>query len=65
MKPREHEDVLDSVTGKIFDYEIWIPDYEVEKYSKGKINKWYKKHILLEEKNEKEEHMKHSRKKGI
>lgn len=40
---------------KINDREIWIPDYEVEKYYKGKINKWYNKHISLEEKNDKEE----------
>ncbi|WP_103653073.1 transposase [Bacillus thuringiensis] len=54
LKPREHEDVLDSVTSKIFDREIWISDYEVEKYYKEKINKWYNKHILLEEKNDME-----------
>ncbi|MDZ4486221.1 hypothetical protein ORM86_23805 [Bacillus cereus] len=40
---------------KIYNREIWIPDYEVEKYYKGKINKWYNKHISLKEKNEKEE----------
>ncbi|MDA1996879.1 transposase [Bacillus cereus] len=57
LKPREHEDVLDSVMSKICDREIWIPDYEVEKYYKGKINKWYNKHISLEEKNEKEENI--------
>ncbi|MEC2709692.1 transposase [Bacillus thuringiensis] len=55
LKPREHEDVLESVMSKIYDREIWIPDYEVEKYYKGKINKWYNKHISLEEKNDKEE----------
>ncbi|PFT30401.1 transposase [Bacillus cereus] len=54
LKPREHEDVLESVMSKIYDREIWIPDYEVEKYYKGKINKWYNKHISLEEKNDKE-----------
>ncbi len=42
---------------KIYDCEIWIPDYEVEKYYKGKLNKWYNKHISLEEKNEKEENI--------
>jgi hypothetical protein len=55
LKPREHEDVLEKVMSKINDREIWIPDYEVEKYYKGKINKWYNKHISLEEKNDKEE----------
>lgn len=55
LKPSEHEDVLESVMSKIYDREIWIPDYEVEKYYKGKINKWYNKHIALEEKNDKEE----------
>jgi len=55
LKPREHENVLERVMSKIFDREIWIPDYEVEKYYKGKINKWYNKHISLEEKNDKEE----------
>lgn len=50
LKPREHEDVLESVMSKIYDREIWIPDYEVEKYYKGKINKWYNKHISSEEK---------------
>ncbi|MED2918682.1 transposase [Bacillus thuringiensis] len=54
LKPREHEDVLERVMSKIYDCEIWIPDYEVEKYYKGKINKWYNKHISLEEKNDKE-----------
>ncbi|OJD97956.1 transposase [Bacillus cereus] len=57
LKPREHEDVLDSVMSKIYECEIWISDYEVEKYYKGKINKWYNKHISLEEKNEKEENI--------
>ncbi|PEX18078.1 transposase [Bacillus cereus] len=51
LKPREHEDVLESVMSKIYNREIWIPDYE------GKINKWYNKHISLEEKNEKEENI--------
>lgn len=55
LKPREHEDILESVMSKIYDREIWIPDYEVEKYYKGKINKWYNKHISLKEKNDKEE----------
>ncbi|PFE17345.1 transposase [Bacillus cereus] len=55
LKPREHEDFLESVMSKIYNREIWIPDYEVEKYYKGKINKWYNKHIALEEKNDKEE----------
>ncbi|MDA2141262.1 transposase [Bacillus cereus group sp. Bc256] len=55
LKPREHENVLERVMSKIFDREIWIPDYEVEKYYKGMINKWYNKHISLEEKNDKEE----------
>ncbi|PFE92814.1 transposase [Bacillus thuringiensis] len=50
LKPRAHEDILESVMSKIYDREIWIPDYEVEKYYKGKINKWYNKHISLEEK---------------
>ncbi|MDR4943119.1 transposase [Bacillus wiedmannii] len=50
LKPREHEDILESVMSKIYDREIWIPDYEVEKYYKGKINKWYNKHISLKEK---------------
>ncbi|MCT4570623.1 transposase [Bacillus thuringiensis] len=36
LKPREHEAVLESVMSKINDREIWIPDYEVEKYYKGK-----------------------------
>ncbi|HDR7993031.1 TPA: transposase [Bacillus cereus] len=55
LKPRENEDVLESVMSKIYDREIWIPDYEVEKYYKGKINKWYNKHVSLVEKNDKEE----------
>ncbi|PGB70053.1 transposase [Bacillus wiedmannii] len=55
LKPREHEDILESVMSKIYDREIWIPDYEVEKYYKGKINKRYNKHISLKEKNDKEE----------
>ncbi|QWG81546.1 MULTISPECIES: transposase [Bacillus cereus group] len=55
LKPREHEDVLEKVMSKIYDREIWIPDYEVEKYYKGKINKWYNKHISLEDKDDKEE----------
>lgn len=55
LKPREHEDVLESVMSKIYDLEIWIPDYEVEKYYKGKINKWYNKHISLEENNNNKE----------
>lgn len=38
LKPREHEDVLERVMNKIYDREIWIPEYEVEKYYKGKIN---------------------------
>ncbi|EEM37843.1 transposase [Bacillus thuringiensis serovar sotto str. T04001] len=38
MKPREYEDVLEIVMSKIYEHEIWIPDYEVEKYYKGKIN---------------------------
>ncbi len=50
LKPREQEDVLESVKSKIYDCEIWIPDYEVEKYYKGKINKWYNKHISLDKK---------------
>ncbi|MEB8649460.1 transposase [Bacillus cereus] len=54
LKPGEHEDVLESVMSKIYDREIWIPDYEVEKYYKGKINKWYNKHISLEENNKEE-----------
>ncbi|XBO90385.1 transposase [Bacillus paranthracis] len=49
LKPREYEDVLEIVMSKIYEHEIWIPDYEVEKYCKGKINKSYNKHILLEE----------------
>ncbi|HDR4448802.1 TPA: transposase [Bacillus cereus] len=52
LKPREHEDVLERVMSKIYDREIWIPDYEVEKYYKGKINKWYNKHISLNLKND-------------
>ncbi|MDA2169232.1 transposase [Bacillus cereus] len=54
LKPREHDNVLESVMSKIYDHEIWIPDCEVEKYYNGKINKRYNKHISLEEKNEKE-----------
>ncbi|MGX7632819.1 transposase [Bacillus thuringiensis] len=54
LKPREHEDVLGIVMSKIYDREIWIPDYEVEKYYKGKINKWYNKRIALEEKNDRD-----------
>nr|WP_254918786.1 hypothetical protein [Bacillus cereus] len=42
---------------KTYDREIWIPDYEVEKYYKGKINKWYNEHIALEEKNDKKENI--------
>ncbi|MGG0219139.1 transposase [Bacillus mycoides] len=49
LKPREHENVLEIVMSKIYDHEIWIPDYKVEKYYKGKINKWYNKNISLEE----------------
>ncbi|MCP1399585.1 hypothetical protein J3D61_006131 [Bacillus cereus] len=26
---------------KIHEREIWIPEYEVEKYYQGKTNKWY------------------------
>ncbi|MBJ7966988.1 transposase [Bacillus cereus] len=51
LKPREHEDVLESVMSKIYEREIWIPDYEVEMYYKGKINKWYNKHISLKKNN--------------
>ncbi|MGX1459930.1 hypothetical protein ACUXG3_004259 [Bacillus thuringiensis] len=54
LKPREHEDILEKVMSKIYDHEIWIPDYEIEKYYKGKISKWYNKHISLKE-NDKEE----------
>ncbi|MCQ6334502.1 MULTISPECIES: transposase [Bacillus cereus group] len=52
LKPREHEDVLIQVLFKIREHEIWIPEYEVEKYYKGKINKWYNKHISLNLKND-------------
>ncbi|HHT7156397.1 MULTISPECIES: transposase [Bacillus cereus group] len=52
LKPREHEGVLESVMRKIYAREIWISDYDVEKYYKGKINKWHNKHSSLEEKNE-------------
>lgn len=52
LKPREHEDVLERVMSEIYDHEIWIPDYEVENYYKGKINKWYNKQISLDEKND-------------
>ncbi len=45
---------LEKVVSKVYDREIWIPDYEVEKYYKGKINKWYNKHISLKEENDKE-----------
>ncbi|MGR5965106.1 transposase [Bacillus cereus] len=50
LKPREHENVLEIVMSKIYDREIWISDYEVEKYYKEKINKWYKKQISLNQK---------------
>ncbi|ACK92686.1 conserved hypothetical protein (plasmid) [Bacillus cereus AH820] len=40
---------------KIYEREVRIPDYEVQMYYKGKINKWYNKHISLEEKNDMEE----------
>ena len=43
LKPAEHEDVLEQVLAKIHEHEIWIPEYEVGKYYKGKINKWYNK----------------------
>ncbi|WP_242281014.1 transposase [Bacillus cereus group sp. BfR-BA-01347] len=52
LKPKEHEDVLSQVLFKIREHEIWIPEYEVEKYYKGKINKWYNKQILLNLKND-------------
>ncbi|RXJ13607.1 transposase [Bacillus albus] len=52
LKPREHEDVLESVMSKIYGCEIWIPDYEVEKYYKEKVNMWYKKQISLNQKND-------------
>ncbi|AFQ13257.1 hypothetical protein BCK_27238 (plasmid) [Bacillus cereus FRI-35] len=52
LKPREHEDVLSQVLFKIREHEIWITEYEVEKYYKGKINKWYNKHISLNLKND-------------
>ncbi|HFK1429225.1 transposase [Bacillus paranthracis] len=51
LKAREHEDVLSQVLFKIREHEIWITEYEVEKYYKGKINKWYNKHISLNLKN--------------
>lgn len=41
LKLREHEGVLSKVLFKIREHEIWIPEYEVEKCYKGKINKWY------------------------
>ncbi|HFU7058076.1 TPA: transposase [Bacillus cereus] len=50
--PKEHEDVLSQVLFKIREHEIWITEYEVEKYYKGKINKWYNKHISLKLKND-------------
>ncbi|MEH7459811.1 transposase [Bacillus sp. JJ1127] len=43
LKPAEHEDVLEQVLAKIHEREIWIPEYEVVRYYKGKINKWYNK----------------------
>lgn len=52
LKPKEDEDVLSQVLFKIREHEIWIPEYEVEKYYKGKINKWYNKHISLNLKND-------------
>ncbi|EOO11225.1 hypothetical protein [Bacillus cereus] len=52
LKPKEHEDVLSQVLFKIRELKIWIPEYEVEKYYKGKINKWYNKHISLNLKND-------------
>ncbi|MGW5955895.1 transposase [Bacillus mycoides] len=52
LKPKEHEDVLIQVMLKIHEHEIWIPEYEVEKYYKGKINKWYNKHNSLNLKND-------------
>jgi len=55
LKPREHEAILESVMSKIYDCEIWIPNYEVEKYYKKKVNKWYNRHVSLEEKNDKED----------
>ncbi|HHY2677049.1 TPA: transposase [Bacillus toyonensis] len=50
LKPKEHEELLTPVLFKIREREIWIPEYEVEKYYKGKINKWYNKQISLHEK---------------
>ncbi|MEI5876340.1 MULTISPECIES: hypothetical protein [Bacillus cereus group] len=55
FKPGEHEELLESVMSKIYEREVRIPDYEVQMYYKGKINKWYNKHISLEEKNDMEE----------
>ncbi|MGW5982742.1 transposase [Bacillus mycoides] len=52
LKPKEHEDVLSQVLFKIREREIWIPEYEVEKYYKGKINRWYNKLISLNLKND-------------
>ncbi|PEB54562.1 transposase [Bacillus sp. AFS098217] len=43
LKPAEHEDVLEQVLTKIHEREIWIPEYEVERYYKEKINKWHNK----------------------
>ncbi|KAA2389958.1 transposase [Bacillus cereus] len=52
LKPKVHEDVLIQVMLKIREHEIWIPEYEVEKYYKGKIYKWYNKHYSLNLKND-------------
>ncbi|AZJ24586.1 transposase (plasmid) [Bacillus wiedmannii bv. thuringiensis] len=52
LKPKEHEEVLEHVLIKIHVRDIWIPEYEIEKYYKGKINKWYNKHISINLKND-------------
>lgn len=52
LKPREHEDVLESVMSKIYYQDVRILDYEVEGYYKSKINKRYNKQTSLDLKND-------------
>ncbi|WP_252188938.1 hypothetical protein [Bacillus mycoides] len=43
LKPVEHEEILETAFEKIHERGIWIPEYEVDRYYKSKINKWHNK----------------------
>ncbi|GAB6428192.1 hypothetical protein bcgnr5372_38990 [Bacillus luti] len=44
LKKAEHDDVLGVAFTKIEEWRIWIPEHEVVRYYKSKVNKWHNIH---------------------